>query len=218
VFSGERDFFHTFAPKAERKLLSLGLGRNYEILRCGIKRWTVGGPIQGPLHVLYELLQKYRFSASDVKQLVVRMPDKELETVSNRSMPNICVQHLLALMLFDGKMTFQSAHDQARMSDPAVLELRKRIKVVGDAQLTDALRRWRSVIEVTLKDGRKLSHQTMAAKGTFEDPLNRREEEEKAIDLIGPVFGKARTQTLLKTLWGFDRIGDIRSLQALIKT
>jgi len=153
-----------------------------------------------------------------VKQLVIRMPDKELETVSNRSMPNICVQHLLAVMLLDGTMTFQSAHDQARMRDAAVLETRKRVKVVGDARLTDALRRWRSVIEVTLKDGRKLSHQTMAAKGSFEDPLNRREEEEKALDLIGPVLGKPRTQTLLKALWGFDRIGDIRSLQALVKT
>ena len=218
VFSGERDFFYTFAPKANRSLLSRGLGSNYEILRGGIKRWTVGGPIQGPLHVLYELIQKYCFKASDVKQLVMRMPDKEFETVNNRNMPNICVQHLLAVMLLDGTMTFKAAHDPARMKDARVLEVRRRIKVVGDARLTDALRRWRSVIEVTLKDGRRLAHQTMAAKGSFEDPLDRREEEEKALDLITPVLGKARTQALLKTLWAFDRVKDVRSLHSLVKT
>lgn len=217
VFSGERDFFHTFAPEADRKQLSAGLGRRYEILRGGIKRWTVGGPIQGPLHVLHELIRTHNLRARDVKQLVMRMPDKEFETVNNRSMPNICVQHLLAVMLVDGTMTFKAAHELQRMKDPAVLETRKRIRVIGDSRLTDAQRRWRAVIELTLHDGRKLKHQTMAAKGSFEDPVNRREEEEKALDLIAPVLGKSRSGRLLEALWKIDHLGDVRSLQTLLR-
>jgi 2-methylcitrate dehydratase PrpD len=215
VFSGERDFFFTFAQDADRAELTRGLGRDYELLRGGIKRWPVGGPIQGPLHVLRELMQEHRFSAADVAELVARMPDKELEIVNNRDMPDISVQHLLAVMLLDGTVTFRSAHDFKRMKDRRVLQLRQRIKAVGDPDLTDALRRWRCVMEVRLKDGSTVRGQTMAAKGSFENPLTRQEEEEKALDLIVPILGKVRSRELIAALWDFDSIKDVRSLRRL---
>ena len=59
VFSGERDFFFTFAPDADRAELTRGLGHDFEILRAAIKCWTVGGPIQGPLHVLRDLVEPW---------------------------------------------------------------------------------------------------------------------------------------------------------------
>lgn len=215
VFSGERDFFFTFAQDADRAELTRGLGRDYEILRGGIKRWPVGGPIQGPLHVLRELIQQHGLEADDVVELIARMPDKELEIVNNRGMPDISVQHLLAVMLFDGTVTFASAHDFNRMRDPRVLKLRERIRAVGDPGLTDTQRRWRCVMEVKLKDGRTLAHQTMAAKGSFENPLTPQEEEEKALDLIAPILGKQCSRNLLAALWNIDKINDVRSLRKL---
>lgn len=216
VFSGERDFFYTFAPEEiDRNEMVRGLGRDYEILRGGIKRWPVGGPIQGPLHVLHDLIREQRFKADDVVKVVARMPDKELEIVNNRDMPDISVQHLLAVMLLDGTVTFKSAHDFKRMKDPKVLKLKKRIEAVGDPDLTDPQRRWRCVMEVTFKDGRVLRHQTMAAKGSFENPLTPAEEEEKALDLIVPVLGKKRGQALLAALWKFEQLKDVRALRRL---
>src|SRR5262249_34402492 len=99
-FSGERDFFHTFAPSegADPEALVRGLGNDYEILRAGIKRWPVGGPIQGPMHVLRDLVQEHDLEADAVERIVARLPDKELEIVNNRPTPDICLQHLLAVM------------------------------------------------------------------------------------------------------------------------
>ena len=216
VFSGERDFFYTFEPEpgsANRDELSRGLGTDYEMLRASIKRWAVGGPIQGPLHVLRDLMQEHRFTAADVEKLVARLPDKELEIVNNRDMADISVQHLLAVMLIDGTVTFASAHDNARAKDRRVIEMKKRIEAVGDASLTDPQRRWRAVIHVTLKDGRELTHQTMAAKGMFENPLTPDEENEKAIELIAPVLGSRKAEALLDALWRFDEIEDVRELR-----
>jgi 2-methylcitrate dehydratase PrpD len=217
VFSGERNFFYTFAPegKCDPQALIRGLGKDYELLRGGIKRWPVGGPIQGPLHVLRDLMAAHKFAPADVTELIARMPDKELEIVNNRDMPDISVQHLLAVMLIDGGVTFQSAHDFKRMKDPRVLALRKRIKAVGDPKLTDAQRRWRCVMEIRLNDGRVLKHQTMAAKGSFENPLTRAEEIEKALDLMVPILGKQRSAALLKALWDFENLKDVRSLRKL---
>jgi 2-methylcitrate dehydratase PrpD len=215
VFSGERDFFFTFSPEADRDALVRGLGTHFEVLRGGIKRWPVGGPIQGPLHVLRDLIRDHGLTAGTLEKLTARMPDKELEIVDNREMPDICVQHLLAVMLLDGNVTFASAHDFARMRDPEVLELRERIEVVGDPDLTDDQRRWRCVMDVKTRDGRTLRHQTMAAKGSFENPLTREEEEEKALDLIVPLLGQARSVELLAQLWNFESIADVRTLRPL---
>ena len=216
IFSGERDFFFTFAPEAiDRNEMIRGLGRDYEILRAAIKRWPVGGPIQGPMHVLRELIAQHGIHADAVEKLVVRMPDKELEIVNNRDMPDISVQHLLAVMLIDGNVTFKSAHDFARMKDRKVRAVRKRIEAVGDPGLTDAQRRWRAVIDITLKDGRTLAHQTMAAKGSFENPLTPQEEHEKALDLIAPILGRQRSHALLAALWNFEKIKDVRALRRL---
>ncbi|HEV7803153.1 MAG TPA: MmgE/PrpD family protein, partial [Burkholderiales bacterium] len=218
VFSGERDFFYTFEPEpgsADRSELSRGLGTDYEMLRASIKRWAVGGPIQGPLHVLRDLMQEHRFTAADVEKLVARLPDKELEIVNNRDMPDISVQHLLAVMLIDGGVTFESAHDNTRVKDRRVIAMRKRIEAVGDPSLTDPQRRWRAVIDVTLKDGRTLTHQTMAAKGMFENPLTPDEENEKALELIAPVLGAKRAGALISALWKFDELADVRALRRL---
>ncbi|HYC43978.1 MAG TPA: MmgE/PrpD family protein [Burkholderiales bacterium] len=215
LFSGERDFFFTFSKDADREALVRGLGSVHEVMRGGIKRWPVGGPIQGPLHVLRDLMREHGFSADDVEKLTARLPDKELEIVNNRDMPDICVQHLLAVMLLDGDVTFASAHDFGRMKDPRVLAMRGRIEAAGDPALTDAERRWRCVMQVKLRDGRVLEHQTMAAKGSYENPLTRDEEEEKARDLILPVLGKARGEELLAQLWNFEKLADVALLRPL---
>jgi 2-methylcitrate dehydratase PrpD len=216
VFSGERDFFFTFAPEADRSRLTRGLGRDFEIMQCGIKPWPAGGPIQAPMQILRELMEKHDLEAQDIASLVVELPDNEFATVNNREMPDICIQHLIAVMLLDGVMTFKSAHDHARMKDPKVLAVRKRVKAVGNPKLTDVLRRWRCVMEITLKDGRKLSGQTMAAKGTSENPLTPAEEEEKALDLIGPLLGGRRAKALLSMMWNFERVGNVRLLRRLV--
>ena len=215
IFSGERDFFHTFAPEEfDRNDLVDGLGKKYEMMRASIKRWPIGGPIQGPMHVLNDLIKEHQFKAVDIAKIIAKMPDKELEIVNNRPMPDISVQHLLSVMALDEKLTFKSAHDFNRMKDPAVLKMRTKVFAIGDASLTDVQRRWRCVMEVHLKNGKVIHGQTMAAKGSFENPLTISEETEKAMDLIAPILGKQLSSDLINQLLNIDTIKNIRSLQS----
>ena len=181
----------------------------------GIKRWPVGAPVQGPLHVLSELMREHKFKAADVEKLVVRIPERELGVVNRQKMSDISVQYLMAVMLLDGTVSFAAAHTTRRMKDARIVALRQRIDAVGDATLTDPLRRWRSVVEIKLKDGRFLTGQTLAAKGTFENPLTRPEVEEKALDLMVPIIGKGRSQKLMDALFDVQSITDMRSLRKL---
>lgn len=215
VLSGEYNYIDTYSKEPVWDALTRGLGSDYEIMRGGIKRWPVGAPIQGPLHVLHELIREHGFGERDVEKLVVHIPQRELGVVNNREMSDISLQYLLAVMLIDGTVSFRAAHDFSRMRDPRVRRLHPRIVPVGDPTLTDPLRRWRGIITVTLKDGRTLTHQTLAAKGTFQNPLNRREVEEKSLDLLGPILGKKRSLALMAALFDIQRLPDARALRKL---
>jgi 2-methylcitrate dehydratase PrpD len=214
VFSGERDFFSTFCKDPDREILVRNLGSDYAIMGACIKCWSVGGPIQGPLQVLNEMIQSHKLRPDNVKEITVILPDSDLEIVNDRDMPNISLQHLLSVMLVDGKLNFAATHDVERVKDERVLAVKRRIKAVGDPALTDKQRRWRGIIKVETTDGQMLTHQTMAAKGSIENPVTRTEEQAKALDLIEPILGKRRTADLLDRLWNLDKLPDIRALRA----
>ena len=86
---------------------------------------------------------------------MVRVSHQGANTVNNRNMPDICMQHLCAVMLLDGTVTFQSSHDEKRMRDRKVLALRSRIELIGDDELTRAMPSRQGIVELRLKDGRE---------------------------------------------------------------
>ena len=217
VFSGERNFFVAYGPSADPEELARELGERYEIMNADIKRWAVGSPIQAPLDSLLELIRARRLRAEDVERVVVRVAHLGANTTDNREMPDICMQHLCAVMLIDGTVSFKSAHDEARMRDPKVLALRRRIELKGDDALTRVMPRREGVVEIKLKDGRELQHHTRAVRGTPDNPMTRAEVEAKSMDLIVPVSGRLRSKKLCSAIWGLERMRDIRALRPLLR-
>ena len=131
LFSGKDNFFLAYNPKADPSGLVDKLGVRYEIARTNIKKWPVGSPIQAALDAL-EILRKQRpFDAGQVQQVTVRLATDEAAIVNNREIPDICVQHMLAVALLDKTVTFASAHDSARLKDPATLRERAKINLLS---------------------------------------------------------------------------------------
>jgi 2-methylcitrate dehydratase PrpD len=217
VFSGERSFFVAYGREPKPDLLIQGLGEDYEILRTNIKRWSVGSPIQAPLDSLSELIQTEKLKADDVESVVVRVAHQGANTTDNRNMPDICMQHMCAVMLLDGTVSFKSSHDEKRMRHPRVLEIRKKIQLLGDEVLTKAMPSRQGIVEVTLRDGRTLHHHTTAVRGTAENPMSRAEVDVKSYDLLAPVIGKARARKLCDALWKLEGLKDVRQLRPLLQ-
>ncbi|HYN13777.1 MAG TPA: MmgE/PrpD family protein [Burkholderiales bacterium] len=217
VFAGERSFFVAYGRAPKPEVLVRGLGESYEIMNASIKRWSVGSPIQAPLDALAELIQQNNLKADEVERMEVRVAHQGANTVDNRDMPDICMQHLCAVMLLDGTVSFASSHDEKRMQDSRVLEVRKKITLRGDDALTRAMPSRQGIVELRLRDGRSLSHHTKAVRGAAENPMTRAEVEAKSIDLIAPVIGKARARTLCDAILGLEKVRDVCKLRPLLR-
>src|SRR3546814_15838829 len=105
------------------------------------------------------------------------MPDDRFVIVNDRDMPDVCLQHLLALTLVDGDLTFASSHDHARMKDPAVLDVRRRIEAIPSAELAAARPARQAIVEIACADGRRLSHRPSTVLGTTDHPMTEAQED-----------------------------------------
>jgi 2-methylcitrate dehydratase PrpD len=223
IFSGSDNFYEALAPrengmvKADPAALVDKLGERYEITRTNIKKWTVGSPIQAPLDALAGFFKQRSFSADDVKKVTVRLATDEANTVSNRDIPDICLEHMVAVMLLDKTVTFATVHDKARMKDPAVVRQRAKVEVVADPRIDARRPRREAIVELTFNDGTELTQWVRDVRGTAENPMTREEVVDKARDLIAPVLGSAVTTTLINKLLALETLRDVRELRPALQ-
>jgi 2-methylcitrate dehydratase PrpD len=217
VLSGADNFFQAFGPIHDPAMLMDKLGERYEITRTNVKKWTVGSPIQAPLDALDNLIRKYGFDAAHVKDVRVRVATNEATIVDNREIPDICLQHMVAVMLVDKTASFKSAHDTARMKDPAILLQRAKVHLIKDAELERLMPRREAIVEVTLTDGRVLSERVGNVRGTMENPMTREEIVAKARDLITPVLGATKCQALIDRVFDLESVRNVTQLRPLLQ-
>lgn len=217
ILSGPNNLVEAYNPKADPAGLIDQLGELYGVRQTTLKKWTTGGPIQAPLDALENLHKRQPFEADQVKQVTVRVATSAAYTVNNRDMPDICLQHLVAVMLIDKTVSFRAAHDKARMQEPTVLRERAKVQLAPDAELEKLIPTRVAVVEVALTDGTQLSERVEHVRGTPENPMTRDEVVAKARELMTPVLGPAKTSKLIDRVLGLDNVKDIRELRPLLQ-
>jgi 2-methylcitrate dehydratase PrpD len=217
IFSGVDNYYLAYAPNGHPEELVSQLGERYEITRTNIKKWTVGSPIQAPLDCMYIILKKHPVNPADVKSIVVRLASTEARVVDNREMPDICLQHMVAVMLIDKTASFRAAHDKARMKDPAVLAVRAKVQLVPSEELEKLEPARQAIVEITLNDGTVLSERVADVRGTVDNPMTREEVIQKCRDLVEPVLGKENCNNLVDKIMGIEKVKDIRELRGVLQ-
>lgn len=217
VLDGTHNLLKALSTKPDPQQLVTGLGQSFFITRSAIKTYTVGYPNQSALDALLTLRKDNHLTADQVSSVLVRLPTDAIGIVGDSAMPDVNCPHLVSVALLKGGVSFVDAHDAALMKDAAVLAIRARTKVVGDQSLMDPAAPRGAIVELTLKDGRVLSHHTRFPSGTPENPLSAQDVAAKAMDLIAPVLSKARSQKLIDAIWTLERMDNVRALSELFK-
>ena len=217
IFSGADNYFEAYAPQANKRLLIQGLGERFEITQTDIKKWSVGSPIQGPLDAIELIRKKNTFSVDSIQKVIVRLEPSTAKVVSNRDMPDICLQHMMAVMLMDGTASFKAAHDIQRMQDSQVLALRSKVELISDEDLKQFMPVRVAIVEIELKDGKRYSERIDAVRGTPRNPMSRVEVMDKALDLIGPVLGPGQAKDLAHLVLAIEDQPNMNNLMRLLR-
>ena len=216
VLDGEHNMIEALSTEPKPEEMVADLGRRFYVTETAIKTFSVGYPIQAPLDALLALRREHGLTPANVARIVARLPEDGALIVSNRAMPDVNLQYVLAVGLLDGTISFEDSHSQARMKDPQVLAVKERVELVADRALMDPDAPRSGRVEVTLRDGRTVTHFTRFPPGTKENPLDTNGVNEKARGLIEPVLGRDRTDRVIQTVNQMETLGNIRDLIRLM--
>jgi 2-methylcitrate dehydratase PrpD len=216
-FIGEENIYTALGEMPAPEKLLAGLGSRHAVFGTTIKKWTVGAPLQSVLDSTAALLEDPGVRADNIKHITVDMPTASMRIVDNSTSPDLCLQHLVALMIVDRGATFASVHDVARMSDPQVLAVRKLVELVPSQELQMAVPARQAIVRIETADGRSLRHRTTVVRGTAGNPMDAREVEAKALDLMAPVLGADRAHELIATVSDLERVDSVSDLRRLLQ-
>jgi 2-methylcitrate dehydratase PrpD len=212
VLSGKHNAIEALSSQPHPEEIMAGLGSRFFVSETGIKTYSVGYPNQAPLDAFFALRRQYGLRTDNVERIVVRLPEDAPGIVSNSPMPDVNCQYLIATALVDGTVSFANSHSREHMADPQIRAVMQRVQVVGDPKLNDPAAPRSSLVEVTLRDGKTVSHFTRFPPGTKENPVDTEGVNTKVRDLMAPVLGTKRTETLIQRVNALEEVTNMREL------
>ncbi len=216
VLDGEHNLLQAFSQNPDPSRITDGLGETFMVTGTAIKPYAVGYPIQSALDALFTITSAHGVTGADVAGVVAKLPTDGAGVVNNRAMPDVNIQHCIALALVDGAVSFASTHSYERMADAEVLAMKERVTLQPEPSLVMPEAPRQAIIEVTTTDGRVLTHHTKYAPGTAQNPLDTARVCEKARDLITPVLGRDATEQLIDRALHIEDVASIRDLRPLL--
>ncbi len=212
VFDGEHNVLQALSTDTHPEEMVADLGSRYYVTETAIKPFSVGYPIQAPLDAFLRLHREHGLTPQNVKSIVVRLPEDGARVVNNRSMPDVNCQHIIAVALVKGVVSFEDSHSYEQMKDPKIRAVKERVQLIADPALMDPTAPRSGRVEVTLQDGRVVSHFTKHAPGTKENPLDTESVNAKARLLMEPVLGGAKTEEIIRRVNAAETLGNVREL------
>jgi len=200
-------------PKPEALLAELG--SRFFVMETAIKTFSVGYPCQSALDALLTLREQHALTPDRVRSIVIKLPTDAVGIVGDSAMPDVNCQHLVALALLKGGVSFDDSHDASLMQTPEIRAIRERTTLTGEAALVDPAAPRGAIVELTLDDGRRVEQHTRFPPGTKENPLTDAAVNAKARDLIAPVLGERNTERLIREINGLEAVDDVRKLRPL---
>lgn len=216
ALEGERNVLDALSTDPAPEEMVADLGSRFYIEETAIKTFPVGYPIQSPLAAFFTLRERHGLTANNVEHILVRLPEDGARIVDNRAMPDVNCQHIMAVALVDGVINFENSHSFERMSDPVVLAARQRIELVADPDLVVLEAPRSGFVEVTTRNGDRVSLFVSHAPGTPENPLDTEGVAAKARELMVPILGDAKTAAVIDRVNALEDLDDVRELRPLL--
>src|SRR5262245_12560701 len=216
VFDGEHNAFIALSTQSQPEEMVAGLGTRFFVTESAIKTFSVGYPIQAALDAFLTLRRQNNLTPANVQHVLVRLPTDGAAIVNNSAMPDVNCQHLVAVALVKGAVSFEDSHSRPLMLDPMILAQKRKVELMGDRALMDPEAPRGGAVEVTMTDGRKINHLTRHPPGTKENPLDTAGVNAKVRDLMAPVLGAQKTEALINQINTLETLDDVRKLRPLL--
>lgn len=217
ILEGPHGFVAALCPESgDLAQLTGGLGERWVFTNTAFKPYACA-ILSHPMIDAMRALRLRGVAAAQVARISGRVNPLTI-TLESRPDPatglegRLSFQHAMAVALVDGA-AYPAQFTDARVADPAVADVRKKIDVVADRAIAqDACE-----LTVTLNNGESYTERVLHATGVPENPMSDAQLEEKFRALASDVLPPGRADALLDALWQLEREADVSRLAALCR-
>jgi 2-methylcitrate dehydratase PrpD len=217
---GEFGFCRTTSDTYDVKRVYDGLGKRFEILYTGIKPYACCRQHHTAIDALLELQEREHLTAGEVESVRLRTFVVASRGADQRptSVPaaKYSAPYTVAVVLAFGR-AWREQYTMELIADPAIAALAARVEVVADAEL-EALydEKWPSIVEVTTKDGRRLTARRDLPKGEPEHSLSDGQLKEKFLSLATDAVSAEHAEAIWDAIFKLDELATVTSLTDLL--
>lgn len=194
------------------------LGIEYAVTGANFKFYSAGYPIHAPAEAAIDISATENLTYGDVDRIDVYTSTANVDVVSNREMPSICLEHMVALAFINRSLSFEVAHSTNAMEAAEVFELRRRIFSHADPQFDNQKPRSRGArVVVTARNGAIYERFVRYPRGyALRGPVDWEDLREKWDDMLCRRMGADRYRSFYDLIQKLDRCDDVSAVAWLM--
>jgi len=225
--AGAHGFLATHSDAADPERLVMGLDAGPRVAReTSIKAHTCCRYKQGPIDALLALRRRYGLLPDHIERVTLGLLEAGVgiiaEPIATKRRPKNVVDaqfsmpYGAAVALADGRAGLDQ-YVEARLSDPALLELMDRVEYAVDPALDrEYPAHWPAWARVELRDGRSVGAQVAEPKGDPGNPLDATERRAKFDALTTAIWSRARREAIGAAVENLVHPGSLKPLLELL--
>jgi 2-methylcitrate dehydratase PrpD len=209
VLDGESGFGRAMSTGPDWSHVGDTLGQDFHITRLTFKNHIGCGHTFPAIDGALVLRAGHALKPEEIERVHVATYKPALDIAcysqpANANEARFSLPFVVATALVHGSVRL-AAYEADRLADPQVRALMPRIVATVDPGIDAGFPGRRSaLVEIVLKDGRKLRHVQADRKGDPEDPLADGELQDKLLELATPVIGEPAVRALLGRIASLD--------------
>lgn len=220
-FRIERGFCRMVTDEPPRfEKMTDGLGERYTLEEVYFKPYASCRINQGPAEIALDLKKKYGLKEENIEEVLIRTYEFAVKrTGSMRTDVNspftLCqfsMSYAVAGALMYGEVGLDQLTEE-KIRDPKIHNFAKKIRVVPDPELQKVYPTLRpSIMEITTKDGKKISGRADYAKGDHRNPMTEEEITNKFLALTEHVIGEKKAKKAMQIVLDLENLDAIEKL------
>ena len=215
ILEGKKGFCRIYSTIAKPELVTAELGERWEIANNGHKPYACGVVLHPPIDAMIELGRRVGAPPEGVDSVELRVHPHVINITGvvepqTGLQSKFSIYHAAAVAYIDRDAGIAQYTDQ-KASDPAVIALRRKVKVTTDESL-----RTDEAYATVIAGGKRHEARVAHASGTVDNPMSDAAMERKFRANAEPVIGAANAGIVAELVWRLEKLPDVRELTRLL--
>jgi 2-methylcitrate dehydratase PrpD len=223
ILEADRGFFHAYGGSYDPSVIMEHLGKPWTFQDPGvsIKPFPSGSLTHPGMTELMRLIRENSIHAADVQQVEVGASHNLVSTLLHHHpttglQAKFSMEFNMAILLVDGKAD-QTKYTDAVVNRPDVQEMIKRVRFYTDPEAEKAgYDKMRTILKITLKDGRVISGMADFGKGSPTNPMSYDEVADKFMGCAAfAAWPASKAHQVVELVRKLEDIPNVKTLTAL---